>query len=149
MSAIALPRLSRSTGRAAGRAHPFGVSRLRLGRPGVDPRRQDRTRTGSRNLESLRAALACSARDRAPAFPVTPRGAATGSAEATIGLGHTRWATHGATAPETRTLAEQLAWSPFFLYLGRLSGVPVALESALKLKEIPYVPTEAYMRPAR
>jgi len=43
-----------------------------------------------------------------------------------------------------RDLAERLAWSPFFLYLGRLSGFPVALEGALKLKEISYVPTDAY-----
>jgi glucosamine--fructose-6-phosphate aminotransferase (isomerizing) len=43
-----------------------------------------------------------------------------------------------------RDIAEQLAWSPFFLYLGRLSGLPVALEGALKLKEISYVPTDAY-----
>ena len=43
-----------------------------------------------------------------------------------------------------RELAERLAWSPFFLYLGRLSGLPVALEGALKLKEISYVPTDAY-----
>jgi glutamine---fructose-6-phosphate transaminase (isomerizing) len=43
-----------------------------------------------------------------------------------------------------RELAERLAWSPFFLYLGRLSGFPVALEGALKLKEISYVPTDAY-----
>ena len=41
-------------------------------------------------------------------------------------------------------LAERLARSSFFLYLGRLSGVPVALEGALKLKEISYVPTDAY-----
>jgi glucosamine--fructose-6-phosphate aminotransferase (isomerizing) len=33
---------------------------------------------------------------------------------------------------------------PFFLYLGRHIGLPVALEGALKLKEISYVPTEAY-----
>jgi glucosamine--fructose-6-phosphate aminotransferase (isomerizing) len=33
-----------------------------------------------------------------------------------------------------RELAERLAWSSFFLYLGRLAGVPVALEGALKLK---------------
>jgi glucosamine--fructose-6-phosphate aminotransferase (isomerizing) len=45
---------------------------------------------------------------------------------------------------EVREVAERLAWSPFFLYLGRLSGVPVALEGALKLKEISYVPTDAY-----
>jgi glucosamine--fructose-6-phosphate aminotransferase (isomerizing) len=43
-----------------------------------------------------------------------------------------------------RELAERLALSPFFLYLGRLSGLPVALEGALKLKEISYVPTDAY-----
>ena len=43
-----------------------------------------------------------------------------------------------------RQLAERLVWSPFFLYLGRLSGLPVALEGALKLKEISYVPTDAY-----
>jgi glucosamine--fructose-6-phosphate aminotransferase (isomerizing) len=33
---------------------------------------------------------------------------------------------------------------PFFLYLGRNIGLPVCLEGALKLKEIAYVPTEAY-----
>jgi glutamine---fructose-6-phosphate transaminase (isomerizing) len=44
----------------------------------------------------------------------------------------------------TREVAERLAWSPFFLYLGRLSGLPVAMEGALKLKEISYVPTDAY-----
>ncbi|MSO44917.1 MAG: glutamine--fructose-6-phosphate transaminase (isomerizing) [Thermoleophilia bacterium] len=32
----------------------------------------------------------------------------------------------------------------FFLYLGRHVGMPVAFEGALKLKEISYVPTEAY-----
>jgi glucosamine--fructose-6-phosphate aminotransferase (isomerizing) len=34
--------------------------------------------------------------------------------------------------------------NPFFLYLGRHVGVPVCFEGALKLKEISYVPTEAY-----
>ena len=33
---------------------------------------------------------------------------------------------------------------PFFLYLGRNIGLPVALEGALKMKEISYIPTEAY-----
>jgi glucosamine--fructose-6-phosphate aminotransferase (isomerizing) len=42
------------------------------------------------------------------------------------------------------SIARRLAWSPFFLYLGRLSGLPVALEGALKLKEISYIPTDAY-----
>src|SRR5207249_11464518 len=34
--------------------------------------------------------------------------------------------------------------APFFLYLGRHIGLPVALEGALKLKEISYIPTDAY-----
>src|SRR5215207_433746 len=34
--------------------------------------------------------------------------------------------------------------SDFFLYLGRHVGLPVALEGALKLKEISYAPTDAY-----
>jgi glucosamine--fructose-6-phosphate aminotransferase (isomerizing) len=34
--------------------------------------------------------------------------------------------------------------SEFFLYLGRHVGLPVALEGALKLKEISYIPTDAY-----
>ena len=33
---------------------------------------------------------------------------------------------------------------PFFFYLGRHAGLPVCLEGALKLKEIAYIPTEAY-----
>ncbi len=33
---------------------------------------------------------------------------------------------------------------PFFLYLGRHIGLPVCLEGALKLKELSYIPTEAY-----
>jgi glucosamine--fructose-6-phosphate aminotransferase (isomerizing) len=33
---------------------------------------------------------------------------------------------------------------PFFLYLGRHIGLPVSLEGALKLKELSYIPTEAY-----
>ncbi|MGH2875263.1 MAG: SIS domain-containing protein, partial [Solirubrobacteraceae bacterium] len=43
-----------------------------------------------------------------------------------------------------RSIAEGLAEKSFFLYLGRLSGLPVALEGALKLKELSYIPTDAY-----
>ncbi len=39
---------------------------------------------------------------------------------------------------------EKYADRPFFLYLGRHVGMPVSYEGALKLKEISYVPTEAY-----
>jgi glucosamine--fructose-6-phosphate aminotransferase (isomerizing) len=41
-------------------------------------------------------------------------------------------------------IAERYHDKPFFLYLGRHIGLPVALEGALKLKEISYIPTEAY-----
>jgi glucosamine--fructose-6-phosphate aminotransferase (isomerizing) len=41
-------------------------------------------------------------------------------------------------------IAAAHAQKPFFLYLGRHIGLPVCLEGALKLKEIAYVPTEAY-----
>jgi glutamine---fructose-6-phosphate transaminase (isomerizing) len=41
-------------------------------------------------------------------------------------------------------VAQRYYDKPFFLYLGRHVGLPVCLEGALKLKEIAYVPTEAY-----
>jgi glutamine---fructose-6-phosphate transaminase (isomerizing) len=41
-------------------------------------------------------------------------------------------------------IAERHYQKPFFLYIGRHIGLPVALEGALKLKEISYIPTEAY-----
>jgi glutamine---fructose-6-phosphate transaminase (isomerizing) len=43
-----------------------------------------------------------------------------------------------------RRIAEEHWRSDFFLYLGRHIGLPVALEGALKLKEISYVATDAY-----
>jgi glucosamine--fructose-6-phosphate aminotransferase (isomerizing) len=41
-------------------------------------------------------------------------------------------------------IAEEHWRSDFFLYLGRHVGLPVALEGALKLKEISYISTDAY-----
>ncbi len=41
-------------------------------------------------------------------------------------------------------IAQRFYEAPFFLYLGRHIGLPVALEGALKLKEISYIPTDAY-----
>jgi glucosamine--fructose-6-phosphate aminotransferase (isomerizing) len=41
-------------------------------------------------------------------------------------------------------IAQRFYDKPFFLYLGRHIGLPVALEGALKLKEISYIPTEGY-----
>jgi len=42
------------------------------------------------------------------------------------------------------SIAQRFHEKPFFLYLGRHIGLPVALEGALKLKELSYIPTEAY-----
>ena len=41
-------------------------------------------------------------------------------------------------------IAQRFYDRPFFLYLGRHIGLPVALEGALKLKELSYIPTDAY-----
>jgi glucosamine--fructose-6-phosphate aminotransferase (isomerizing) len=41
-------------------------------------------------------------------------------------------------------IAQRFYERQFFLYLGRHIGLPVALEGALKLKEISYIPTDAY-----
>jgi len=52
------------------------------------------------------------------------------------------------TVESTQDLAfavgERFAHAGFFLYIGRNAGLPIALEGALKLKEIAYVPTDAY-----
>jgi glucosamine--fructose-6-phosphate aminotransferase (isomerizing) len=42
------------------------------------------------------------------------------------------------------SIAQRFYDKQFFLYLGRHIGLPVALEGALKLKEISYTPTDAY-----
>jgi len=41
-------------------------------------------------------------------------------------------------------IADRLHMNQFFFYIGRHVGLPVALEGALKLKEISYIPTDAY-----
>jgi glucosamine--fructose-6-phosphate aminotransferase (isomerizing) len=46
--------------------------------------------------------------------------------------------------PAVERIAEAHYSNGFFLYLGRHVGLPVALEGALKLKEISYIATDAY-----
>jgi glucosamine--fructose-6-phosphate aminotransferase (isomerizing) len=43
-----------------------------------------------------------------------------------------------------KRIADSVSGAEFFLYLGRHVGLPVALEGALKLKEISYIATDAY-----
>ncbi len=52
--------------------------------------------------------------------------------------------TIGAAEARVRQVAEAHWEHDFFLYLGRHIGLPVCLEGALKLKEISYIPTDAY-----
>ncbi|MGH2987122.1 MAG: glutamine--fructose-6-phosphate transaminase (isomerizing) [Solirubrobacterales bacterium] len=49
-----------------------------------------------------------------------------------------------ATDDRVRAIARSHHRRRFFLYLGRNIGLPVCLEGALKLKEISYIPTDAY-----
>jgi len=43
-----------------------------------------------------------------------------------------------------RRIANHWKDAGFFLYLGRHIGLPLCLEGALKLKELSYIPTDAY-----
>jgi glucosamine--fructose-6-phosphate aminotransferase (isomerizing) len=52
--------------------------------------------------------------------------------------------TLAAVEDPVRVVAEAHSDQNFFLYLGRHIGLPVCLEGALKLKEISYIPTDAY-----
>ncbi len=45
---------------------------------------------------------------------------------------------------EVEVIAKRHANDSFFLFLGRHIGLPVCLEGALKLKEVSYIPTDAY-----
>jgi glucosamine--fructose-6-phosphate aminotransferase (isomerizing) len=53
-------------------------------------------------------------------------------------------ATIAAAEEPASEIAASQADHDFFLYLGRHIGLPVCLEGALKLKEISYIPTDAY-----
>jgi len=48
------------------------------------------------------------------------------------------------TEEAARAVADRHSNQEFFLYLGRHIGLPICLEGALKLKEISYIPTDAY-----
>jgi glutamine---fructose-6-phosphate transaminase (isomerizing) len=53
-------------------------------------------------------------------------------------------ATINSTEARMLELAAEYHEHEFFLYLGRHIGLPVCLEGALKLKEVSYIPTDAY-----
>jgi glucosamine--fructose-6-phosphate aminotransferase (isomerizing) len=53
-------------------------------------------------------------------------------------------ATIEAVEEDVEAIAKDHADNRFFLYLGRHIGLPICLEGALKMKEISYIPTDAY-----
>ena len=53
-------------------------------------------------------------------------------------------ATIDSVSEAVEAVAEKHTDQEFFLYLGRHIGLPVCLEGALKLKEVSYIPTDAY-----
>ena len=55
-----------------------------------------------------------------------------------------RWRSFLAGDHPIDEIAQRHYDKPFFLFLGRNVGLPVCLEGALKLKELSYIPTEAY-----
>jgi glutamine---fructose-6-phosphate transaminase (isomerizing) len=52
--------------------------------------------------------------------------------------------TINATEEQVRAVARSHFEGRFFLYLGRHVGLPICLEGALKMKEISYIPSDAY-----
>jgi glucosamine--fructose-6-phosphate aminotransferase (isomerizing) len=53
-------------------------------------------------------------------------------------------ATLASSEDQVREVSKTHSDQQFFLYLGRHIGLPVCLEGALKLKEVSYIPTDAY-----
>jgi len=60
------------------------------------------------------------------------------------GLPHRLQETIPMVDEKVREIAEAERDGRFFLYLGRNNGLPVCLEGALKMKEITYIPSDAY-----
>jgi len=57
---------------------------------------------------------------------------------------HAVAATVARVEDQMKAIAEHWKDAGFFLYLGRHVGLPICLEGALKLKELSYIPTDAY-----
>ncbi len=60
------------------------------------------------------------------------------------GMPHAVAATVEGVEEQVKAIAEHWKDAGFFLYLGRHVGLPICLEGALKLKELSYIPTDAY-----
>ena len=119
------------------------TARVRLG--ALHPRRaRDRRRRHEDVHRPARAAVPAGAaarrRSGARFEPDRADDAARGAARAARSRPGAR-STRGALV---EPIADRFAGNEFFLYLGRNIGLPIALEGALKLKEISYIPTDAY-----
>ena len=159
--------------RPRGGHHPVGRDRRHPGRDAPGPRQRgagdrDHQRHGKPGHARLRRRPVHprGARDRrgghedlrgpdrrdVPAGPQARRGARhpAGRRDGRIGLRPAGDAApHRAHPRSTQTehiaeIGERFRDAGFFFYLGRHIGLPIALEGALKMKEISYVPSDAY-----
>ena len=139
-------KLAREHGRAHGRDHEHdGLADHARGRLGALHARRARDRR--RRLEDVhragRAALPRRAQARADARDAAARTRSSSSSTSVYELPDKIQQFLDGDHPIDE-IAQRYYDKPFFLYLGRHIGLPVALEGALKLKEISYIPTEAY-----
>ena len=135
-------------GRAHGRDHEHdGLADHARGRLGA--LHAHRPRDGRRGLEDVHRTGRAHVPDRPRARPGARHAAAgrdrvRSSTRSTAAGEDAARSSTGTTPRSIAEIAERHYDKPFFLFLGRHIGLPVALEGALKLKEISYIPTEAY-----
>ena len=143
---LAAMRLAQRGRLAGARAHQHhgqpGHARRRL-RP-VHARRPGDRRGGDQDAHLPRSPPSCSSRCASLGRAAhEPRPSSSGS-----GTSCARCPSWPSSCSPARAPIEQIARryhdERFFLYLGRGMGFAVCLEGALKLKEISYIPTEAY-----
>ena len=141
----AMREAQRKGARALGIVNVVGSHhRARIGRRRLHPRRaRDRRRVDQGVHLPGHGAGAADARARAAARACRARPASSWRASWTRIPEQDRAASWRA-ATRCSAIAEQYAHHNNFLYLGRGDNFPVALEGALKLKEISYIHAEGY-----
>jgi len=140
---LAAMRLAREAGRRYSRSPTSWAARPRETRPrALHARRSGDRRGGDKTHTAQVAACSCS-----PC--VSPGRAAPCAKTSSSGSGTSCAAcpsSPSSCSPPSASeeIARRYHDERFFLYLGRGMGYAVCLEGALKLKEISYIPTEAY-----
>ena len=138
--AIAAPPGRRSARSSTCRSPPSRAS------PTTSCRRSPGRRSASPRPRPSPASSPCSS--RLPSTPRRQRGTISAAEEERLIAAAIEVPRHAAQAlklePQIETLAKELAKASDVLYLGRGTSYPLALEGALKLKEISYIHAEGY-----